>query len=247
MDIGKSFSYPFEDDEWLSKLFIGAIVNAVPILNFAFTGYTVDIVRNVSDGVSLPLPDWKEFGDKFVKGFLIWAASFIYGLPAIIIACLPLGFLAIPLALEGSDLSDSFFSVFAGINIFLICLLTIYMLLLSFYLPAMYVNFAREGNFGSCFKIGDIFRIITANTGQYLTAWLIFIVGGVLGVMLVAFLSDWGLILLSTFLGALLILSEVPIDESLQYWAYFGLVVLGLVVQGIFLLARRPENKELPG
>lgn len=96
---------------------------------------------------------------------------------------------------------------------------------------------------------GFLFTQITTefefDAGEY--SWLIFIVGGVLGVMLVAFLSDWGLILLSTFLGALLILSEVPIDESLQYWAYFGLVVLGLVVQGIFLLARKPENKELPG
>ena len=58
MNIGKAFSYPFEDDEWLTKLFLGAIVSAVPILNFAWTGYTVDILRNVTDGVSLPMPDW---------------------------------------------------------------------------------------------------------------------------------------------------------------------------------------------
>ncbi|MGB7095956.1 MAG: hypothetical protein WBD62_15035, partial [Anaerolineales bacterium] len=62
MDIGKSFSYPFEDDEWLTKLFLGAIVSAVPILNFAWTGYTVDIMRNVIDGVSMPMPAWSDFG-----------------------------------------------------------------------------------------------------------------------------------------------------------------------------------------
>jgi hypothetical protein len=171
MDIGKSFSYPFEDDEWLSKLFIGAIVNAVPIVNFAFTGYTVDIVRNVSEGVSLPLPDWSEFGDKFVKGFLIWAAGFIYSLPAIIIACLPLGFLVIPVATESSNVSDTFFSVFTGIGIFLVCLLAIYMLLLSFYFPAVYINFARKGNF------------------QYLTAWLISIVGGIIVGVIIAIIA----------------------------------------------------------
>jgi hypothetical protein len=189
MDIGKSFSYPFEDDEWLSKLFIGAIVNAVPIVNFAFTGYTVDIVRNVSEGVSLPLPDWSEFGDKFVKGFLIWAAGFIYSLPAIIIACLPLGFLVIPVATESSNVSDTFFSVFTGIGIFLVCLLAIYMLLLSFYFPAVYINFARKGNFGSCFEIGEIFRIVSANLGQYLTAWLISIVGGIIVGVIIAIIA----------------------------------------------------------
>lgn len=181
MDIGKSFSYPFEDDQWISKLFIGAIVNAVPIINFAFTGYTVNIVRKVSDGETLPLPDWSEFGDNFVKGFLIWAAGFIYSLPAIIVACLPIGLLAIPVATsEGSNVSETFFSVFTGIGIFLVCLLAIYILLLSFYLPAVYINFARKGSFGSCFEIGEIFRIVSTNLGQYLTAWLIFIVAAII-------------------------------------------------------------------
>lgn len=186
MDIGKAFSYPFEDDEWLSKLFLGAIVSAVPILNFAWTGYTVDIVRNVSDGVSLPLPDWSEFGDKFVKGFLIWAAGFIYSLPALIIACLPLGFLTISVLAEDSNLSDTFFSVFTGVGIFLICLIVLYLLVFSFYFPAVYINFARKGTFGSCFEIGKIIKIVSENTSEYLTAWLISIVGAILVGIIIA-------------------------------------------------------------
>ena len=179
MDIGKAFSYPFEDEKWLSKLFLGAIISAVPILNFAWTGYTVDIVRNVSDGVSLPLPDWSEFGEKFVKGFLIWAAGIIYSLPALLFTCLPLGLLAIPVIGESSNYSDTFFSIFTGIGIFLICLLVLYVLVLSFYLPAVYINFARKGTFGSCFEISEIFKIVSANTSQYLTAWLISIVAAI--------------------------------------------------------------------
>jgi hypothetical protein len=186
MDIGKAFSYPFEDENWLSKLFLGAIVSAVPILNFAWTGYTVDIVRNVSDGVSLPLPDWSEFGDKFVKGFLIWAAGFIYSLPALIIACLPLGFLAIPALAEDSNLSDTFFSVFTGVGIFLICLIVLYLLVFSFYFPAVYINFARKGTFGSCFEIGEIIKIVSEDTSEYLTAWLISIVGAILVGIIIA-------------------------------------------------------------
>jgi hypothetical protein len=179
MDIGKAFSYPFEDEKWLSKLFLGAIISAVPILNFAWTGYTVDIVRNVSDGVSLPLPDWSEFGDKFVKGFLIWAAGFIYSLPALIVICV-LSLIAIPTIIDGSNISEAFLSAFAGISIILACLLILYFLLFSFYFPAVFINFARKDSFGSCFEVGEIIRIVSANTGKYLTAWLVYIVGAII-------------------------------------------------------------------
>ena len=189
MDIGKAFSYPFEDDEWLTKLFLGAIVSIVPILNFAWSGYTVDILRNVIDGVARPLPSWSDFGEKFVKGFIIWAAGFIYSLPAIIIACIPFGLLVIPASMEGSDISEALISAFTGIGIVLICLMAIYLLLLTIYYPAVYINFARKGSFGSCFEFGEIFSIISENTSKYLTAWLVSIGGAIVVGIVVAVLS----------------------------------------------------------
>jgi len=189
MDIGKSFSYPFEDDEWLTKLFLGAVVSAVPILNFAWTGYTVDILRNVTDGVSRPMPDWSNFGDKFVKGFFIWAAGFIYTLPALIIACLPLGFLIIPASMESSNTTETLFSVFTGIGIIFLCLMVLYLLAFSFYFPAVYINFSRKGTFGSCFEISAIIKIVSENTSKYLTAWLVSIVGAIVVGIIVMIIS----------------------------------------------------------
>lgn len=189
MDIGKSFSYPFEDDDWISKLFLGAVVSLVPILNFAWTGYTVDIVRNVIDGVSLPLPEWGDFGDKFVKGFFIWAAGFIYSLPALIIGCLPLGVLAVSAGVESSNTTETFQSIFAGVGIFFGCLIILYALVLSFYFPAVFINFATKGTFGSCFEVGEIIKIVSKNTSNYLTAWLVSIVGGIVVGIIVAIIS----------------------------------------------------------
>lgn len=189
MDIGKSFSYPFEDDEWLTKLFLGAIISAVPILNFAWTGYTVDIMRNVIDGVSMPMPAWSDFGDKFVKGFLVWAAGFIYTLPALIIACLPLGFLIIPATMESSNTTETLISVFTGIGILFLCLLVLYLLAFSFFFPAVYINFARKGTFGSCFEISEIIKIVSQNTRKYLTAWLVSIVGAIVVGIIVMLVS----------------------------------------------------------
>ena len=189
MDIGKSFSYPFEDDDWISKLFLGAVVSLVPILNFAWTGYTVGIVRNVSDGVSLPLPEWSDFGDKFVKGFFIWAAGFIYSIPALLIGCLPLGVLAVSAGVESSNTTDTFQSIFTGVGILFGCLIILYALVLSFYFPAVFINLAKKGTFGSCFEVGEIFRIVSKNTSRYLTAWLVSIVGAIVVGIIVAIIS----------------------------------------------------------
>jgi len=193
MDIGKAFSYPFEDDEWLTKLFLGAIVSAVPILNFAWTGYTVDILRNVTDGVSLPMPDWSDFGDKFVKGFFIWAAGFIYTLPAFILACLPLGLLVIPISSEFSTESigspEVLVSLFTGVGIIFLCLLVFYLLAFSFYFPAVFINFARKGTFGSCFEFSAIIKIVSENISKYLTAWLVSLVGAIVVGIIVMIVS----------------------------------------------------------
>ena len=183
MDIGKAFTFPFDDDEWLTKLLLGSVVNSVPILNFAWTGYSVDILKNVTEGDPQPMPDWSDFGDKFIKGFFIWAAGFIYSLPALLIACLPLGLLIIPASSEIStdtvSQPDVWLSVFTGVGLIFLCLLLLYALALSFYFPAVYINFARKGTFGSCFEIGEIIKIVSQNTGKYLTAWLVSIVGAI--------------------------------------------------------------------
>lgn len=196
MDIGKSFSYPFEDDDWISKLLLGAIVSLVPILNFAWTGYTVDIVRNIIDGVSRPLPEWSDFGDKFVKGFLIWAAGFIYSLPALIIGCIPLGLLVIPASVESSNTSETLLSIFAGVGIIFACLIILYALILSFYFPAVFINFAIKKTFGSCFEVGEIIRIVSKNINKYLTAWLVTIVSAIVVGIIIA--------IISTILGSIL-------------------------------------------
>ncbi len=42
IDIGRAIQHPFQDQNWITKLGIGALVNAVPILNFAGYGYMLE-------------------------------------------------------------------------------------------------------------------------------------------------------------------------------------------------------------
>ena len=43
-------------------------------------------------------------------------------------------------------------------------------------MPAVQVNYARKTTFGSCFEIGAIIRLATSNLGNYLLAWLAYLV-----------------------------------------------------------------------
>ena len=65
MDIGKAFSYVFEDEQWISKVLIGGLLIWIPIVNFAVFGYMIKVAQNVAQGNPRPLPEWGEFGDHF--------------------------------------------------------------------------------------------------------------------------------------------------------------------------------------
>jgi hypothetical protein len=64
MNIGKSFTFVFEDQRWLTKVGIGTLVLILagllsPILigilgYFIIVGYGLDVVRNVRRGISTP-------------------------------------------------------------------------------------------------------------------------------------------------------------------------------------------------
>ena len=179
MDIGKSFRFVFDDKDWATKLLLGLLISIVPILNLAWNGYLVQLVRNVSEDAEFPLPEWSDFGDKFVKGLILFLVAILYALPVVIvIVVIALGGLATGLSTDG-NITDTVASIFAGVGILLGCLITVYLLALTFYLPAVYVHFSREGTFGSCFEIGKIINLISANIGEYLTAWIVSLLFGI--------------------------------------------------------------------
>ncbi len=188
MDIEKAFSFPFEDKEWHSKLGLGAALNLVPILNFAWIGYTVGILRNVMNGVPEPLPTWHDIGKTFIDGLIFFAAALIYASPLVLMICLPLGALSFSGILSGSnDLREAARAIAAAGGILLLgflCLFFLYAIVLSIVSSAIFVIFAREGTFASCFKLGEAFTLISRNPGPFFTAWGMNVIAG-LGVGLV--------------------------------------------------------------
>ncbi|MGI6374681.1 MAG: DUF4013 domain-containing protein [Anaerolineae bacterium] len=83
MDIGRSFSYAFEDKDWPKKLAIGGLINIVPIFNLATMGYALRVMRASARGQEPTLPEWDRLGDDWVKGLLQWLALTILLMPLI--------------------------------------------------------------------------------------------------------------------------------------------------------------------
>lgn len=193
MDAEKSFSYPFEDPDWVSKLGLGALISMVPVLNFAWSGYLVDIIRNVMNNDPQPLPTWEDLGKKFNEGIILFAAGVIYALPILIALCLPLGVSASSDLFSGNsnmqDLSQRITEV-GGILLYCsLCVFLVYGFLLSLVYPAILVLFAREGTFASCFRLREVFDMISRNAGAFFTAWGLSLVAS-LGVgLLVGFVN----------------------------------------------------------
>jgi len=214
MDVGKSVGYVFEDQKWTNKLLIGRLVSIVPIVNFALLGWVVDIMRNVSQRQPTPLPEWSDFGDKFVKGAILFVVSLIYSLPALLIAC-PAVFLPFTSGDLGSDGQQVLTSMFVGTTLLLTCAISVYALLISFLMPAICLNFARKGTFAACFEFGEIWRIMSKNLGDYIVAWLIIIVVGIAASFVIGIVGS--------------VLAFIPCCGWILAWILFGVTTVWIL------------------
>lgn len=175
MNIEKSFTFPFEDKQWINKLGLGAVITIIPILNFAWTGYLIGLIRNVMNNESEPLPNWDDLGAKFNDGIILFLAGLVYALPMLILICLPVSILVIPAILSGNQNTQDIANIIAGVGsavmLCLMCVFMIYVLGLSVVYPVIMVLFAREGTFAACFKFREVFDLIAKNTSSFLVAW----------------------------------------------------------------------------
>jgi hypothetical protein len=190
MDIGKSFTYVFDDDKWITKLLIAAVILGVGILFFwliipallagiLLGGYGVEITRRVIRGDPQPLPEWDNWGDLLVDGLKAAVIGLVYALPMIILGlCLgaPIGLLA-----EDAQEVSSIFSAFLG------CFNFLWGIVMGLFVPAAIAFFVAEDSMSAAFRFGDVFAFVRDHFSVYLLVlvigWVAAIIGG-LGLLL---------------------------------------------------------------
>jgi hypothetical protein len=204
MDIGSSFTYMFEDENWIKKVLIGGIVAIIPIVNFAALGYIVQLIRNTRDGHPTPLPEWDQFGAYFMDGLWIFLIILVYLIPVILLACLQ----GIGTAALGNNKDAE--SAVGIVSACFSCLIGLWSLVVAIVIPAVLIRYAEVGQFMAGFRLREVFSIITANVGSYIVVLLLMWVAsfvGELGVILcvigVIFTSFWSNLVGGNLMGQL--------------------------------------------
>lgn len=74
--------------------------------------------------------------------------------------------------------------------------------------------------------------------------WLVFIVAGIVGALLMVRFFDWGLILLSSLAGARLIMDAVHVPYMVRVAGFLVLAVLGIFLQASIHRRRKPAAEK---
>lgn len=173
MNFRKALTFMFEDESWLSKSLLGVVVMMVPVLNLAWIGYCLDVVRNTCHGVQT-LPTWDDIGDKWLDGLKYLLARWIYTLPVAFIIIFPVIFTLFPIiaSQKNERLAAVLWVVMALVTLVTIAIVFLYSLALSWFSPAFVINYSRKNNFGAFFECGTFFSMMKSQFSMYLTAWI---------------------------------------------------------------------------
>ncbi len=188
MDIGRAFTYPFEDKDWLKKIAIGGLVMIIPVVNFIAIGYAIRTLRNLLEGRETPLPEWDDWGGDFMLGLIPALAAIVYAIPSGVLS-------TIGGALAGNR---SGFANLIGFGFS--CLAVLYGLALGIILPVLYLRYAKNPEFNVFFQFAEAFAFIRENLSDYIITWLMIlaasivasIVGGIacgIGVIFTSFIA----------------------------------------------------------
>jgi len=185
MDIGKSFTYVFDDEKWITKVLVGGLfilasgfLVGIPFL----VGYMLQTMRNVRQGVEKPLPEWDNLGEKFREGLILALVYIVWAIPIWILAVIAV----IAGALSGSG-SDAAVAVGSTLSICISCLIGLWGIVIAVLTPALFIRFAEKPEFKTGFEFAELWQITRENIGNIIIAVLLYWVAD--------FISGFGLIL----------------------------------------------------
>ncbi len=213
MDIGKAFTYVFDDPNWIVKILIGGIVSLIPIVDFAAVGYALTALRNVAEERPNPLPEWGDFGSHFMKGLFAIIGIIIYFLPVIILACcvgLVNGLAGGSSGTTGAQGSSNNLSgPLSAAVICLDCIIGLYSLVAGVTIYAPLTRFAMSENQLSVFwDLRGNFELISKNVANYiialLIAWVASFIAGfgvILCIIGIIFTSFWAYLVSANIFG----------------------------------------------
>jgi hypothetical protein len=177
LDIGKAFSYVFEDPKWVTKVLIGGgliLGGIITLIGWIFTGpvvlgYAVQTLRNVYAGNPQPLPEWDNWGERWIDGLKAWVVTLIMAIPTILVSLV----FQVPANILNAT-SDSGVSG-AGTALSLLggCLNFFLGIVIALLVPIAVARYATTNSIGNAVQFGEIFAMLRQNIGMYVVVALL--------------------------------------------------------------------------
>ncbi len=179
MDVGLAFTFPFQDEEWVTKLILASVILLIPVLGvIVVLGWSLAISRGVIKGEAQPLAGWADFADLLTIGFKAFIISLVYALPIIIIS-IPFGLIAA--MFEDAEGWIAFASICFS------CFSILYGLVLAFIYPAAMGELAATDDMGAALNPTRIMELVRKAPNAYVLTFL-----ATIGV---SFLAGFGVLL----------------------------------------------------
>jgi hypothetical protein len=177
MEIGKAFGFVTEDEQWITKVLIGGLIQFVPLLGtIAILGYSYRVAQNVARGNPRPLPAWGEFGDFLGRGFFALVIQIVYLLPLIVLYGVFL-FLTVAGAAAAED-SEAVAGVLGLLSLCLIPLQLVVALVCVFASLAAIMRYLATDSLGEAFKFGEVIATLRNHIGSFLMILVVGILAG---------------------------------------------------------------------
>ena len=175
MNVSRAIEFVFDDEEWLCKLLLTAVIALMPVLGpVAASGYVIALVRNVMAGKENPLPEWEAPGRCFVDGLMIWLAVFVYTIPLLLLVCPVVLSWALPLlGRDSSEAGWALVGLSGAVTAALGCLAGLYGSFCALATPILHIRYAEAGGIGACLRVGAVLRLVLDNFGHLLFVELV--------------------------------------------------------------------------
>ncbi len=186
MNIGQSFTYIFQDRNWVTKLVIGTLILLVSLpltailvgfLGIAIVlGYSLEVLRNVRQGNPEPLPEWRDrWSEWMVLGLKFGLVLLLWSLPLVLLS------VSSSVATNIARSSNDLFEAFGTMAVFVASILSfLWSLVLLFVTPAIAVRMAETEQVSSGLQFGDIYLFTRENFGDVLVAALVALAAGII-------------------------------------------------------------------
>jgi hypothetical protein len=182
--LGDALSYLKNSDDWIPTLLIGGVLSVLSVLilpAFIIQGYLVRVLRGAAKE-DRAAPSFTDWGGLVVDGIKLFLVSVVYGLAAMvpIVAVL---FAVFGISSVTTDPTTGAPNAAVGLlGVVATLLVLLFGLLVGYFAPAGYANFAVEDSLGAAFDVSTI--VAAATTSEYFKGWILAVVAGlVLGLV----------------------------------------------------------------